>query len=141
MVRAGISYEQLHFINGNLNAQIPIPRLILMPFICRHHLMFQHHNARPHVIRNRTQFWKAENVPVLCGTAYAPDRSPVEQVWDALDRRVRQCVPVPVQYPAFPTAIEMEWTTFHRPKSTVGSTLCEGDVLRCIRANGGHTRY
>ena len=37
----------------------------IMPFIRRHHLMFQHDNAQPHVARICTQFLKAENVPVL----------------------------------------------------------------------------
>ena len=53
MVWTGTSYGQrvqLHFIDGNLNAQRyrdEIPRPIVMPLICRHHLMFQHDNARP----------------------------------------------------------------------------------------------
>jgi hypothetical protein len=37
----------------------------VVPFIRRHHLMFQHDNARPHVATICTQFLEAENVPVL----------------------------------------------------------------------------
>ena len=91
MVWAGISYgqrTQLHFIDGNLNAQRyrdEIPRPIVVPFIRHHHLMFQHDNARPHVARICTQFLEAENVPVLPWPAYSPDMSPIELVWDALD--------------------------------------------------------
>jgi hypothetical protein len=54
MVWAGIRYRQqtqLHFINGNLNAQRyrdEILRPIVMPFIPHHHLMFQHDNAWPY---------------------------------------------------------------------------------------------
>ena len=59
--------------------------------ILLHHLMFQHNNARSHVTRICTQFLEAENVPVLPWSAYSPDVSPIEHVWDALDRRVRQC--------------------------------------------------
>ena len=66
-----------------------------MPFIRRHHLLFQHNDARPHVARICTQFPEAENVSVLPRPAYSPDMSPIEHVWDALDRRVRQHVPVP----------------------------------------------
>ncbi len=43
-----------------------------------------------------TQFLEAENIPVLAWPAYSPDMSPIEHVWDALDRRIRQRVPVPV---------------------------------------------
>jgi hypothetical protein len=42
-----------------------ILRPTVVPFICRHHLMFQHDNAQPHVTRICTQFLEAENVPVL----------------------------------------------------------------------------
>ena len=90
MVWAGISYRQqtqLRFIDGNLNAKRyrdEILRPIVVPFIRRYYLMFQHDNARPHVARICTQFLEAENVPVLPWPAY----SPIEHVWDALD----QCV-------------------------------------------------
>ncbi len=68
---------------------------IVVPFIHDHHLMLQHDNARPHVARICTQFLEAENIPVLAWPAYSPDMSPIEHVWDALDRRIRQHVPVP----------------------------------------------
>uniref|UniRef100_A0A8C9XA97 Tc1-like transposase DDE domain-containing protein n=1 Tax=Sander lucioperca TaxID=283035 RepID=A0A8C9XA97_SANLU len=57
--------------------------------------MLQHDNARPHVTRICTQFLEAENIPVLAWPAYSPDMSPIEYVWDALDRRIRQRVPGP----------------------------------------------
>ena len=87
MVWAGISYRQqtqVHFINGNLNSQRycdEILRHIVVPFLRRHHLMFNRDNARPHVARICTQFMEAENVPVLPWPAYSPDMSPIEHVW------------------------------------------------------------
>ncbi len=63
---------------------------IVVPFIHDHHLMLRHDNARPHVARICTLFLEAENIP-----AYSLDMSPIEHVGDALDRRIRQCVPVP----------------------------------------------
>ena len=53
MVWADISYGQrtpLHFIDGHLNAQRyrdEILRLIVVPFICRHHLKLQHQTHSP----------------------------------------------------------------------------------------------
>ncbi len=99
MVWAGICYEQctqVHFIDGILNAQRyrnEILRPIVVPFIHDHHLMLQHDNAQPHVARICTQFLEAENIPVLAWPAYSPDMSPLEHVWKALDRRIRQRVP------------------------------------------------
>ena len=83
MVWAGISYgqqTQLHYIDGNLNAQSDrdkILRPIVVPFIRRHHTMLQ--------------YYKAENVLVLPLPTYSPSMSPIEHVWDALDRCVGQC--------------------------------------------------
>ena len=91
MVWAGICYgqqTQLHFINGNLNAQRyrdEILRYIVVVFILRHHLMFQHDNVRLHVARICTQFLEVENVPIHPWLANSPDISPIEHVWDALD--------------------------------------------------------
>ena len=48
-------------------------------------------------------------VLVLPWPAYLPDMSPIEQVWDALDRCVRQCVPVPAIIQQLHTAFEEEW--------------------------------
>ncbi len=137
VVWAGVCYvqrTQVHFIDGILNAQRyrdEIPRPIVMPFIHDHQLMLQHDNARPHVARICTQFLEAENIPVLAWPAYSLDMSPIEHVWDALDRRIRQRVPIPANIQQLHTAIEEEWTNI-RPQSTTWSTLCEGDVLHCV---------
>ncbi len=89
-------------------------------------------NARPHVARIWTQFLEAENIPVLAWPAYSPDMSPIEHVWDTLDQRIWQCVSVPANIQQLRSAIEEE-RTFHRPHLTTRSTLCEGDVLHCVR--------
>ncbi len=94
MVWAGVCYRQrtqVHFIDGILNAQRyrdEILRPIVVPFIHDHHLMLQHDNAWPHAARICSQFLEAENIPVLAWPAYSPDMSPIEHVWDALDRRI-----------------------------------------------------
>ena len=80
--------------------------------------MFQHGNAQPHVTMICTQFLEAENVPVFPWPAYSPDMTPYEHVWDALDRHVWQCVPVPANIQQLHTAIERSGTTFYRPQST-----------------------
>ncbi len=147
MVWAGVcngQRTQVHFIDGILNAQRycdEILRPIVVPFIHDHHLMLQHDNAQPHVARICTQFLEAENIPVLAWPAYSPDMSPIEHVWDALDRRIWQRVPVPANIQQLRTAIEEEWTNI--PQATINN-LINSMRRRCValrEANGGHTRY
>uniref|UniRef100_A0A3P8YVF9 Tc1-like transposase DDE domain-containing protein n=1 Tax=Esox lucius TaxID=8010 RepID=A0A3P8YVF9_ESOLU len=47
-----------------------------------------------------TEFLEAENIPVLVWPAYSPDMSPIEHVWNALDRRIRKACSRSCQYPA-----------------------------------------
>ncbi len=114
MVWTGVFYGQrtpVHFIDGILNAHryhAEILRPIFVPFIHDHHLMLQHDNAQPHVARICTQFLEAENIPVLAWPVYSPDMSPIEHVWDALDWRIRQRVPVPANIQQRRTAFEEE---------------------------------
>ncbi len=147
MVWAGVCYgqrTQVHIIDSVLNAQRyrdKILRPIVVPFIHDHHLMLQHDNARPHVARICTQFLVAENIQIIAWPAYSPDMSPIEHDWDALDRRIRQRVPVPTNIQHLCTAIEEEWTNI--PQATINN-LITSMRRRCValrEANGGHTRY
>ncbi|ROL49959.1 hypothetical protein DPX16_6367 [Anabarilius grahami] len=66
-----------------------------------------------------TQFLEAENIPVLAWPAYSPDMSPIEHVWDALDRRIYdsvfQFLPISSN---FAQPLKRSGPTFHRPQST-----------------------
>jgi hypothetical protein len=75
----------------------------------------------PHVAKICTQFLEAEKV--------------------ALDRRVRQGVPVPANIHQLRTAIEEEWDNI--PQATINS-LINSIRRRCVmlhEENGGHIRY
>lgn len=147
MVWAGIASGQrtgLHFIDGNLNAQryrdeILAPTVI--PFVRQHDVIFQQDNARPHVARICMEFLEAENVQVLDWPAYSPDMSPIEHLWDDLDRRVRQRDPVPENVRQLRVALQEEWNNI--PQATIDN-LVNSMRRRCVAlraANGGHTRY
>ncbi len=147
MVWAGVCYgrwTQVHYIDGILNAQryrdeILSPIVVL--FIHDHHLVLQHDNARPYVARICTQFLEAENIPVLALPAYSSDMSPIEHVWDALDRRIRQHVPVPANIQHLHSAIEEEWTNI--PQATINNLInsMRRRWVALHEANDGHTRY
>ncbi|KAL0187120.1 hypothetical protein M9458_018790 [Cirrhinus mrigala] len=118
-----------------------ILRPIVVPFIHDHHLMLQRDNARPHGASICTQFLEAENIPVQAWAAYSPDMSPIEHVWDALDRRIQQRVPVPGNIQHLRTATEEEWTNI--PQATVNNLInsMRRSCVALCEANRGHTRY
>ncbi len=86
-----------------------------------------------HVARICTQFLEAETSQFLHDQHTHLDHVTIEHVWDSLDQRIRERVPVPANIQQLHKAIEEEWTNIHRPQSTTWSTLCEGDVLHCVR--------
>ena len=90
--------------------------------------MFQHESAWPHVTRICKQFLEAENVPVFPWSAYSPDMSPIDYVWDALDR-VRQRVPVPANIQQLCTDIGEDWDNI--PQATINS-LINSMRRRCV---------
>jgi transposase len=77
------------------------------------------HSSEVHVARICTRYLEAENVPVLPWPAYSPAMSPIEHVWDAMDRRVRQRIPVSAIIQQLRSAIEEEWDKF--PQVTINS--------------------
>ncbi len=84
--------------------------------------------------------WKLKTSQFLHGQ-HSPDLSPIEHVWDALDRRIRQCVPVPANIQQLRTAIEEEWTNISQ--ATIYN-LINSTRRRCValrEANGGHTTF
>ena len=96
MVWGGISHgvkSPLVVLNQNLNAvryrdQILQPHVL--PLLRRHNLIFQQDNARLHVARVCRDFLMANNVQPLEWPPYSPNMSPIEHLWDELDRRIRK---------------------------------------------------
>ena len=147
MVWGGISHgvkTPLVVIQGNLTAvryrdQVLMPHAL--PLVNAHNLTFQHDNARPHVARVCRDFLIQNNVQVLDWPPYSPDLNPIEHLWDALDRRVRNRVNVPNNVAQLQLALIQEWNNI--PQRTIDNLV--GSMVRRVRAataaRGGHTRY
>lgn len=148
MVWAGISHvgkTNLIILNRNLNAQryrdeILAPVVILY-IQANHNAIFQQVNARPHTARLTTQFLQANNINVMDWPSKSPDLSPIEQIWDLLDRRVRQRPAQPQTLRQLEQALRHEWQNI--PVNMIRRYL-RSMYRRCravINSAGGHTRY
>lgn len=147
MVWGGITANArtpLVVIDGNLTGaryRDEILQAHVIPFVQQHHVTLQHDNARPHVARVVTDFLTQQNVDVLPWPAVSPDLSPIEHVWDEMQRRLRQLPNQPVTLAELSRALVRIWNGIPQAffNNLVGSMRRRCNA--CITANGGHTRY
>ena len=79
-------------IEGNLNSNRYI-REVLQPEVlpllqATRHAIFQQDNARPHMASIVQALFQRRRVSLLPWPARSPDMSPIEHVWDMVDRRL-----------------------------------------------------
>ena len=67
-----------------------ILRPVAVPLVQQRNLILQQDNARPHVARVCQDFLANNNIAPLAWPPYSPDLTPIEHMWDELDRRVRK---------------------------------------------------
>ena len=96
MVWGGIAHgikSQLIIVAGNMTAvryRDEILRPVAVPLVQQRNLILQQDNARPHVSRVCQDFLANNNIAPLAWPPYSPDLTPIEHMWDELDRRVRE---------------------------------------------------
>ncbi len=147
MAWGGITFgsrTELLVVDGNLNAQRYCDEIlapVVVPFFNanRNVTLFQQDNARCHTARISTTLLEQNNIETLPWPALSPDLSPIEHLWDTLDRRVRRRQPVTLNQ--LRDVLRQEWTTIDQQEI---QTLFRSMRRRCIAvrdANGAHTRY
>ena len=72
-------------------------------------LILQQDNARPHVARVCQDFLTNNNIAPLAWPPYSPDLTPIEHMWDKLDRRVRKRRNPPATLAQLRNALIDEW--------------------------------
>jgi transposase len=64
-------------------------RPVVVPYFRRvNNPLFQQDNARPHIANVSTDFLDDSQVDLLPWPPRSPDLSPIEHVWDLIDRRL-----------------------------------------------------
>ena len=143
MVWGGISHgvkSPLFVVPGNLTAvsyKDEILRPVAVPLVQQHQMTFQHDNARPHVARVCQDFLANNNIVPLDWPPNSPDLSPIEHLWDELDRRVRRRRKTPNTL----GQLLEEWENIPMRKINALVNSMQRRIRAVINARGGHTRY
>ena len=84
---------------------------LVIPFIQAQaiNVTFQQDNARPHVARVVRDYLTQQNVDLLPWPAVSPDLSPIEHVWDEMERRLRHLPNQPVTLAEMGLALIRIW--------------------------------
>jgi transposase len=98
-------------------------------------------NARPHIARCVTNFLTETEITKMNWPARSPDMSPIEHVWDMLDKRVKARIPAPQTTQALQTMLLEEWDNL--PQELIDNSIrsMPSRMIALIRARGGNTRY
>ena len=150
-VWAGItqfSKTSLVILNGNVNARRYIDnvlRPVALPFLHQNHrrgnFFYQHDNAPAHTARLTVNFLAANRVQVFDWPLLSPDKSPIEHLWDELDRRVRARRQPLRNVNDLTNALINEWNNI--PQKVIVNLVLSmrRRCTACITANGSYTRY
>ena len=144
MVWGGISHgvkSPLIVVPGNLTAvryRDEILRPVAVPLVQQHQMTFQHDNARPHVARVCQDFLANNNIVPLDWPPYSPDLSPIEHLWDELDRRVRRRRNTPNTLWQLRTALLEEWENIPMRKINALVNSMQRRIRAVMNAMGTH---
>ena len=142
MVWGGISHgvkSPLIVVPGNLTVvryRDEILRPVAVPFVQQHQMAFKHDNARPHVARVCQDFLANNNIVPLDWPQYSPDLSPIEHLWDELDRRRRIRRNTPSTLGQLRTALLEEWENIPMRKINALVNSMQRRIRAVINARG-----
>ncbi len=129
-------------VNGNLSGiqyrdTIVLP--VIVPFVAQNNLTLQQDNARAHTSRVAATALDEHGIPRMPWPARSPDLSPIEHLWDVIERDINDADVTNLQQLAH--VIQHSWNSI--PQLTIQHLVdsMPRRLRACIDQRGGHTRY
>ena len=114
-----------------------ILRPVAVPLVQQRNLILQQDNARPHVARVCQDFLANNNIAPLAWPPYCPDLTPIEHMWDELDRNVRKRRNPPATLAQLRNALIDEWNNI--PMRSVNALVnSKGELGQQRQQEGAH---
>ncbi|GFW55002.1 transposable element Tcb2 transposase [Trichonephila clavipes] len=103
--------------------------------------VFQQDNPRPHVAKTVKSYLDSQQVQLLPWSAYSPDMSPIEHVWDIVGWRLARHLRPVASTDELWLRIQTIWNTL--PQADIQNLFnsLPRRVAALIAARGGHTKY
>ncbi|GFW34006.1 transposable element Tcb1 transposase [Trichonephila clavipes] len=98
---------------------------------------FQQDNTHPHVAKTVRDFCSAKHMQLFPWPAYSPDMSPIEHVWDLVDRRHTRDLRPAASKDELLLRIQAIWNSL--PQANIQNLF--HSMPRHIAARGGYTKY
>ena len=147
MVWGGIAHgikSQLIIVAGNMTAaryRNEILRPVAVLLVQQRNLILQQDNARPHVARVCQDFLANNYIAPLAWPPYSPDLTPIDHMWDELDRRVRKRRNPPATLAQLKNALIDEWNNIRMRTVNALVNSIQRRIRTAMATRGGHARF
>ena len=147
MIWGGITFDgrtEAVQIVGNLTGQRYVDEIItpvIIPFVQENGLVLQQDNARPHTSSVAKNALADNNVEFLQWPARSPDLSPIEHIWDVIQRKLNIDYPPSVNLDQLAQRVQTAWNEIEQSSIQHLIKSVPKRLEECMQRSGGHTHY
>lgn len=147
MIWGGIWYDgktEAVLVHGTLNGERYVNEIVIphvVPCAAAHALVLQQDNARPHTSNVTRAALNENQVAILSWPARSPDLSPIEHIWDVIQRSISENYDPATSLQQLAQQVTASW---NQVSQQIIQHLIESVPRRlqeCVDRRGNHTRY